>query len=403
MDLKLLISRIMEKSELTEEEVKHNLELKQKEFQNLISEEAAARLIARELGISVEETEEVEFLTLSEIKSQKPTEANTIVRIMAVYSPKEFQTERKRGKVCNIEIADSTSRGVLVLWDEDVRWLELNAIEKNDVLLIRNGQIKSYNPFEMHSSLLTELQPMKPQEFGESKYRKYLPLSPTRLSDPGSLKEGEIVDLFARVNQISELREFAREKGSGKVLNILITDSKGKQIPLVLWDYYASKAERALKIGNAIKLENAIVKKGPELHLNWASHLIIEPKNHNLKTEEELLKDTLPSVRILDLKTGERGIVKAYLSKISKLRKEGDVLIAEAEIRDEISVPVDFHGKNALDIMQIRHVPKISLELLLKLKEEYLKGKRVSLVASKGKDGKAQIARYRCESVLYFS
>ncbi|MFH1257351.1 MAG: SOSS complex subunit B family protein, partial [Candidatus Micrarchaeota archaeon] len=215
----------------------------------------------------------------------------------------------------------------------------------------------------------------------------------------------ETVDFYGRVIQLSELREFQREKRIGKVLNVLVTDIQNVSYPMVLWDYYADWGSRNLRIGDAVKAENAVVKKsmaGFELHLNWSSHLIINPKDHGLKKEEEMLRESLPTMRILDLKAGGKGIVKATLSKINKAEMEGSELFVEADIHDEINVPVKFQGRQALEILQLRNLPEMPIELVVKLKEDYIKGKRVSLVVSKQKDKSGTVAKHFCDHMLNF-
>jgi hypothetical protein len=405
MELKNLIEKIMEKSELGGDEVLHNIKMKQKEYQGLINDQAAARLIATELGISIPETEEAIYLPLEQIQKQKISEANFIARVMNINAPKIFETEKKKGRVCNIEIADHTGRALIVLWDEDVYWLEKNLIERDDVLLVRFANVKTYNPLEFHSSLLTEMQSMKPQEFANSKYYLPLPSQPALIANASSFVEGEIIDLFGRITQIGDVREFQREKRAGKVLNLLITDSDGKSIPLALWDYYADYAIKHARIGNAIKIENAQVKKGPagfEMLTSWASHIVIEPKSHSLKTEEEMLKESLPAIRLLDMKTGQRGIAKTIVGKINKAEIAGDTLRVEAELRDEINIHVLFTGRQALEILQMRNLPKLPIDLVLKLKEDYLKGKRLTLIVRKEKDRTGTHSKFYCEHVLNF-
>ena len=421
----------MEKTLLPEEEVLHNIELKKAEFQGLIDSNSAARLIAKELGIALNEPDDTQFLNLADIMLSKPIEANAIVRVMNVNSPKDFETAARKGKVCNVEIADNSGKALLVLWDEDVRWLERVGLERDDVLVIKSGQVKSYNPLEIHSSLTTEILQQKQMEFIGSIYYRPIAQIPSKLAKIKDLSDGQMVDIFGRILQISHLREFAKEKRMGKVLNLLIADGDGGQIPIVLWDYHAENGSRLLRPGIAIKAENALAKKtggGLELHLNWASNLIISPKTHNLMEEDEMLKDTLPQVRLLDMKAGTRGIVKAYFGKISKVElrignpqsngrlsgnRPGELvghsgisdertLFVIADIRDEINVPVEFLGRQALEILQLRGVPAIPLDLAIKLKEEYIKDKRVSMVVRKEKDKTGKITKYICEHVLNF-
>ena len=78
-------------------------------------------------------------------------------------------------------------------------------------------------------------------------------------------------------------------------------------------------------------------------------------------------------------------------------------LSVQAELRDEINVLVNFSGRQALEILQLRSIPALPLDLMLKLKEEYIKGKRVSLVARKEKDKTGRVAKFYCEHILHFT
>ena len=173
----------MEKTLLPEEEVLHNIELKKAEFQGLIDSNSAARLIAKELGIALNEPDDTQFLNLADIMLSKPIEANAIVRVMNVNSPKDFETAARKGKVCNVEIADNSGKALLVLWDEDVRWLERVGLERDDVLVIKSGQVKSYNPLEIHSSLTTEILQQKQMEFIGSIYYRPIAQIPSKLAN----------------------------------------------------------------------------------------------------------------------------------------------------------------------------------------------------------------------------
>ena len=178
----------------------------------------------------------------------------------------------------------------------------------------------------------------------------------------------------------------------------------------------------------AVKIENALVKKsmaGLELGLNWSSNLVVEPRAHNLRREEELLSESLPTVRILDLKAGQRGIVKATLSKIIKAeiveagskpaqkfkdfatgRNAGIVasheaaqsggdpknLSVQAELRDEINVLVNFSGRQALEILQLRSIPALPLDLKKEIEGRVYKRKtrKSGCKEGKGQDGQGR-------------
>ncbi|MEK6843188.1 MAG: hypothetical protein AABY04_01755 [Candidatus Micrarchaeota archaeon] len=408
MELLELIEIIGQKTLLSSEEVMHNIEMKQKEFQDLISKKAAGKIIASELGLVFpDESPETQYLTIGEIQQKKPrVETDIIARIFNINSPKDFETQTKRGRVCNIEIADTSGKGTLVLWDEDVWWLEKNSVERNDVIVVKSGLIKTYNPFELHSQILTEISIIKEKDFPDSKYFRKLPLKETAQGKLDGLKEGVPMDLFCRIIQISNIREFSREGKIGKVLNLMVLDNSRAQIAVALWDSAAENAARNYKIGDALKIENGVPKKtaqGFEIQTSWNSHVLHEPKTHDLKKQDEMLEGSIPRARLLDIKNGEKGLVNAFFGKIDSTEIVNGEIRVFGQMRDEISLHVIFEGKEALEILQLRQTPKIPLSLIVKLKEEYLKGKNLKFIARKEKDKEGGQSKYYCENILHFN
>lgn len=90
------------------------------------------------------------------------------------------------------------------------------------------------------------------------------------------------VSVFGRVTSISEIREFQRRGGVGKVLNLRIMDETGST-RVVLWDE-ATDVLSKLKRGDILELKNCYTKKGItgecELNLSRRSKVILDPKEH---------------------------------------------------------------------------------------------------------------------------
>lgn len=398
MDFNGLVALAVQKSRLSEEEVRHNIEVKKKEYGGLIDDDSAARLVLQDLGVSVPADQpEPVFSTIADIIKNRLAEPNVIARVTQINSPKAFETEGRQGRVCNIEIADSTGKAVLVFWEEDVKWMERSGVERNDVLELQGLSVKNFNPLELHSGLLTEVK-LHRQGHGLSPETSKLPDSSVPVSSVSSLHEGAVVDIFFRPVAISGLREFERAGRKGKVLNVLAEDNESKKITVVFWDYYADAASRLLKTGGPFKLEGFAVRKGPaglELHNSWRSHVVFEPHSSPLAGNAP----SEQAVNISSLKSVGRGIIKAQVRRILSATTENDVINADAELFDSSgSVVVSFSGKPALAMLQLRHPPKIDVKTVVALKQEHLKNSKLRLIVQK--HSKANVVKYVAEEVL---
>jgi replication factor A1 len=399
MDFGEMVLLASQKSRLSEEEVRHNIEVKKKEFSGLIDDDSAARLVLKDLGVSVpSELPEPVFSPIAEITGNKIAEPNAVVRVMQVNSPKAFESDGRQGRVCNIEVADASGKATLVFWEEDVRWMERRALERNDALELIGLSVKNFNPLELHSGMLTEIILHKQGRGLPGATLAGLPESAVPLASVPTLHEGDVADMYLRATAVSELREFERAGRKGRVLNVLSEDSEGRRLNVVLWDYYAEAAAKMLKLGEAFKLEGFAVRKGQqglELQNTWQSHAVFEPTGSPLgrKSPAE------PAMQIADLKSKGRGIVSAQVKRVISASAENNVVSADAELSDSSgSVVVSFLGKPALALLQLRHAPKFDIRTAVSLKEEHLKGSKMRLIIQKR--SRANVVKYVAEEVL---
>ena len=118
----------MEQSGLSEEEVKNKIKEKQEEFSNLISEEGAAYIIAKELGVELREEKE------TKIRDIKPNTDVDVLGKVIKENKRVFDTEKAKGVVQKIIIADETGVATLSLWNREI---EKYDVKPGDVLRIR--------------------------------------------------------------------------------------------------------------------------------------------------------------------------------------------------------------------------------------------------------------------------
>lgn len=133
-----LIKKISSDSGLDEEEILRRVEDKRTELSDLISEEGAAYIVAKELGIAIVKQERLDIAHV--IPGMQ--NVDVIGKITRISSVREFATERAKGKVANITIADGTGSVRLSLWNEEINSLE--GLEVGDVVRVR-GHVKEDN------------------------------------------------------------------------------------------------------------------------------------------------------------------------------------------------------------------------------------------------------------------
>jgi len=123
---------------ITEIEAKKLVDDKKTELSDLVSDEGAAYIVAKELGISIDNQK---HLKISNIMSGMQS-VQAIGKIIFISPIREFSTPRAKGKVANITIADETGSIHLSLWNEEIE--KLNALQKGDVVKIF-GYVKEDN------------------------------------------------------------------------------------------------------------------------------------------------------------------------------------------------------------------------------------------------------------------
>jgi len=242
---------------------------KQDQYAGLLTEEAALRVLAHENGIQPPRLP-VEFSSLS--SAQAGSLLSCQVRVLAVLSPKRFQSAERSGRLCKLRIADATGAADLVLWNSDVD--AAAGIQRNDVLCLKDVLVKVLNPLELHSRLSSEFWVADAQETPAA-----LPLSSVVPKSLADLREGEEADVYARVTEKQPLKEFRRQDKVGYLSKLALSDGS-KTVSAACWDENAHVAQ-GLEIGDAVKIEGALLRNG-EISVSWSGRLLRNPANHGL-------------------------------------------------------------------------------------------------------------------------
>jgi replication factor A1 len=127
-----LVSEISGKTGKNEEEIRGMIKDKQVELSNLVSEEGAAYIVGRELGVElVKEAKRV--LKISNIVPEMRN-VDIVARVATVFDTREFEKNGKKGQVSSIILADDTGTIRLPLWNDEVSLMSSLGIRRNDVV-----------------------------------------------------------------------------------------------------------------------------------------------------------------------------------------------------------------------------------------------------------------------------
>ncbi len=129
--MKDIIEKISSETGMSEDDIQERIEEKKIELSGLVSDEGAAYIIARELGITIRK---VQRLTIGNIIAGMQN-VDAIGKITRLYPIKEFDKDGKKGKVASATIGDETGTIRMSLWNEEVD--KLSGFKEGDVVHVR--------------------------------------------------------------------------------------------------------------------------------------------------------------------------------------------------------------------------------------------------------------------------
>jgi len=143
MAIETLIETISKQAGISSNEVKRLVEEKQEELSGLVSEEGAAYIVGRELGVSLLK-ESSKKLKLKNVVSGLKS-VDVAVKVMRIFEPREFVKDGKKGLVMNLLVADETGVARLSLWDKEIELVKSLGIKEDDTARITGGYVKEDN------------------------------------------------------------------------------------------------------------------------------------------------------------------------------------------------------------------------------------------------------------------
>ena len=242
--LEEVIKKIVAQSGMTESEVNTKIDEKMKAFDEIVSRDGAAFMVASENGVKVFEDPATKVL---EIKDVHPgmSGVELLAKVSRIFDARSFSSDGRDVPFIPIMIQDSTGSIRTTLWDKRTELITKNRLKVGDVIRIKNCSIKENSYTGKDLQLNSRSQLLINQDELDVDVAAPVAAVETDLSNPTL---GSPVNVFGTIVSVSEPRFYnacgeCRRKVSesnecqthGKVespkttmiLNFVLDDSKG--------------------------------------------------------------------------------------------------------------------------------------------------------------------------------
>ena len=255
-DADKIIARIVEKTGLSEEEVRKRINEKIKAFAGLLTEAGAAYAVAKELGVDIDVDRELSRrVKISELKPGMER-VDVVGRILRIFPPRVFKKDGRSGKYCRLIIGDETGSIRLTLWNRDVSLVEQGKLESGQIIEVLNGYVREYNGEPVLTLSFDSRIVINPEVEDESK----LPEAQNVLVKVRDLvPDMQNVDLILKVVRLFPARTVKRSDGSETQMRAFIGADETGSVRVVLWD---DKANVSIKESDVIRIVSGYTREG---------------------------------------------------------------------------------------------------------------------------------------------
>jgi replication factor A1 len=276
--LDALKEKIHEKSGLSIEEIDSRIKKKLEALSGLISKEGAAHIVANELGIKLQEAAgPVKIKNL--VAGMKNIE--TVGKTIRKYDIREFNTEKRSGKIAKFLIGDETGTTLIVLWNDKADLL--NSFSEGDHIKLNGATARENNGrIELH---LTDISIIEVNPAGVKINSDAAPMQarPAAIRKKiAELAETDLnVEVLGTIVQIFDIRFFKVNAETGKkmaeddpgvasyncVLNVFLDDGTDN-IRTVLWK------NQVLHLLGVDEKQLQLMRESPELFEKYKTDLL---------------------------------------------------------------------------------------------------------------------------------
>ncbi|MFW9886543.1 MAG: OB-fold nucleic acid binding domain-containing protein [Candidatus Thorarchaeota archaeon] len=263
LTLEETIELILKHTEYKRDEVLQMIDGKRQELgPEVVNDESAAMIVARELGIDLQQVSAKARIRIEDI-TEATGRVPLTARVVSINPVRAFtRKDGGDGKVASLIVADETGEMRVALWDEISRVVEEDIVKIGDVIQLRGGYVKKGlgDALEINMGRMSGIKVLDDYEiedlgidFGEAVSTKINELVEEKMYN---------ISITAKVQKVFPMSTFSREDGEpeGKVLSIIAADETG-EIRCVFWDKDAEEMENA-EVGEVFRLHGGYTRSG---------------------------------------------------------------------------------------------------------------------------------------------
>ena len=237
----------------------------------VVNEESAAMIVARELGIDLHQVAPTTRQKIEDI-TESTRNVTLTAKVVNIGPVRTFsRKDGGEGKVASIVVADETGQIRVAMWDDITAAVSQGAVSVGDVVQIRSAYVKKglRDALELNLGRMGGIRVLDDYEIEELSLDVSSPV--TKI---GELEERMFdITLTAKVERVFNLSTFTRKSdgSEGKVLSIIVADDTAST-RLVFWDSHAEQMTDA-KEGEVIRITGAYTKLGrnEDVEIPWIS------------------------------------------------------------------------------------------------------------------------------------
>jgi replication factor A1 len=296
-----LIEKILaQRKDLTREQVQSLIEAKKLDYEGLLLDQGAARLVAEELLVETEPVA-VPSMKVRDLVAGL-NDATLSGKVVSVEPARDFvRQDGSAGRVVNVILEDETGRTRCAIWDDKADETVKHGDIAGKPITIRHGYARAglAGEVELNAGERSEI------TIGTTAGTP----APARVTAIGEIREPVIeLNVLGVIHTQPRIYEFPRNGQKGTVLRTTLTDSTGS-IQLVAWNERAEEL-RNLKKNDFLRVQGGRLRRDNlgrlEIHLdNMAQALVLErppegfavPELKGYKISE--LKPDLPAATLV--------------------------------------------------------------------------------------------------------
>lgn len=229
-------------------------------------------------------------------------------RVMQIGTPKVFKRKKGNdGKVCNIEIADSTGSIKVVMWTENIKLLK--NFNEGDIIQINNVDVK-----DGYSGLEAVMKPRSTVKHISEEECPNCPEYKEDITPIADIVPDTKVNIIARIVRIPNVRTYEKNGKEGKVGSLELQDASGS-ISYTLWNNNVDLIDSLeLHDGDAVKILAAQAReRNGEMSLSHWDGKIVKGDFDVPKFEDAITK-------IIDVKEQNNVNIIGVVTKIQDIK-----------------------------------------------------------------------------------